>query len=173
MKKAIRNFLWLSLVLVMPQVATAQDESDEIKIIPYSQLDRYSAPCLQYCTGDSKGIIRNAECGSYRVWWDTNFNDNFNDDPSRDVSRNDNGRTVYDIGRNFVIPNTNADSKLNVNVRVRNLCNNNDKFGTMKFFVYAFSPITTPTIGRTSSLRSSHKSRCKRRCGTPTAQRVP
>ena len=59
MKKAIRNLLWLSLVLAMPQVATAQDESDEIKIIPYSQLDPdIPHPAFRTARVTLKGIIR-------------------------------------------------------------------------------------------------------------------
>ena len=147
MYRALRNLCLLSLVVCLPHLAAAQEEQDEIKIIPYSQIDP-DIPHPAYLTArvTLKGIIRNAQCDNYRIWWDTNFNDNFNDDASRDVSRNAAGRAVYDIGRNFVIPNNfNVDSKLNVNVRVRPLCGNRaDKFATMKFFVYAFEPNNNP-----------------------------
>jgi hypothetical protein len=92
-----------------------------------------------------KAMIRNADCNQgYDVSWDTNLNDNFDDDHTRRVNRNNTTNAVWDIGRNFLVPDVNGDSSLNLNVRVRNLCNNEDSFATFRMFVYDFIPSNDP-----------------------------
>ncbi|MEE2787442.1 MAG: PKD domain-containing protein [Myxococcota bacterium] len=144
MYRSVRNFLVsVSFLVCLPAVCWAQ-EADEIKIIPYSQIDPdIPHPAYSGAPVTLKGIIRNASCASYTVRWDTDRDGNFGDETSRNVSRNDSARAVFDIGRNFRIPDVNTDQKMNINVEVR--CGNNEpKYATMKFYVYAFSPDNNP-----------------------------
>ncbi|MEZ4434715.1 MAG: PKD domain-containing protein [bacterium] len=92
-----------------------------------------------------KAIIRNANCNAgYNVAWDTNLNGNYNDDFNRNVSILGGTTVVWDAGRTYVVPTVDRDTRLNVNVRVRNLCTNEEKFGTFRLFVYDFTPSNDP-----------------------------
>ena len=134
-------------MLCVPSTALAQeDEANEVKIIPYSQRDpALPHPAHSTARMTLKAMIRNANCNAgYDVWWDTNFNDNFDDDQSRRVTKNNTTEAVWDIGRGFLVPDVNGDSSLNINVRVRNLCNSEDKFATFRLYVYDFIPSNDP-----------------------------
>ncbi|MCB9547572.1 MAG: PKD domain-containing protein [Myxococcales bacterium] len=88
--------------------------------------------------------MRNAQCANYDVWWDVNRNDNYDDDWRKRATREGNSLTVRDIGRTFLVPDVDGDTSYNINVRVRNLCNNQDKFGTFRLFVYDWRPSNDP-----------------------------
>ena len=149
MREVLRG-LWASLVFLGFAVpAFAQDiEVDEVKPVAYSQVDpTLPHPAHEQARITLKAMIRNAQCNSYRVWWDANRNGNYDDDFARDVGRNGEANAVLDIGRNFVVPNVPGDTSMNINVRVRNNCNNQFKFATFRLFVYDFTPNNNPGIG--------------------------
>ncbi|MBU1897470.1 hypothetical protein KKB55_06835, partial [Myxococcota bacterium] len=71
-----RSLLAFAALFSLPFGAGAQ-EQDQVMIVPYSQIN----PELPHPTHSGapvtlKGIVRNAQCSTYTVAWDTNFNGN-------------------------------------------------------------------------------------------------
>ena len=90
-----------------------------------------------------KGILRNANCAQgYSIRWDTNRNDNYDDEQQRIVTPV--GGTVYDIGRTFTVPQVRGNTRVNINVRAVNRCNNAAVFGTFRLYVNDWSPSADP-----------------------------
>jgi len=132
-------------VLLLPAFAFAQAEVDQVMVVPYSQRNvQLPHPAHEAAQITLKAIVRNAQCATYHVWWDVNQNGNYDDDYRRVVSREGTSLSVRDAGRTFLVPAVNGDTALNINVRVRNTCNNVDKFGTMRLFVYDWAPAADP-----------------------------
>ncbi len=121
------------------------DPTDRVMIAVFSgQNPKLPHPAFEGARITLKGVVRNATCGTYRVQWDVNRNGNYDDDPHRDVGRDGTTGMVRDIGRTFVVPNVPRDSSMNLSVRVRNLCTNQVKYGSMRLFVYDFTPSEDP-----------------------------
>ncbi|MBU1431031.1 PKD domain-containing protein, partial [Myxococcota bacterium] len=140
------NYLFiLGFLLALPGGAFAQ-EQDQVLIVPYSQINpELPHPAHSGAPVTLKGIVRNAQCSTYTVAWDTNFNGNFNDDWSRSVSRHSQSYNVQDIGRTYQIPVVPEDTLLIINVRVTPQCGGRPaKYASMRFFVYAFEPSRDP-----------------------------
>ena len=130
-------------LFAIPVAAQAQ-EQDQVLLVPYSQKNpELPHPAHENAQITLKGIIRNATCGEYDVTWDVNRDGVYND-WTRRVSRNGTTLNVQDIGRTFRVPAVPRDQSYNLNVRVRNRCNNVEKFGTFRMFVYDFSPSSDP-----------------------------
>ncbi|MGB0177983.1 MAG: hypothetical protein ACPF9D_12510, partial [Owenweeksia sp.] len=90
-----------------------------------------------------KAVIRNADCNSgYDVSWDVNGNGNYDDDYTRFVGRNASFDT--EIGRTFVVPNVSGSGPMNINVRVRNRCANQEQFATFRLYVEDWIPSNDP-----------------------------
>ncbi len=149
--KHILSCVWVALLaaLCMPTLVWAQQAV--VVTVPFAQ----SNPALPHPAHEGaritlKAIVRNANCNAgYRVWWDTNFDQVYQDNEPGDPNpgfRNvvPEGRTVYDIGRTFLVPVVDRDRVLGVNVRVRNLCSQQDSFATFPIFVYDFTPSNDP-----------------------------
>ncbi len=132
-----------AVILVAPRIVAAAviDPTDRVMVAVFSQQNpKLPHPAYEGAHITLKGVVRSATCGTYRVQWDTNLNGNYDDDASRDVGRDGTTGMVRDIGRTFIVPNVPRDQTLNVSVRVRNLCNNQVKYGSMRLFVYDFTP---------------------------------
>ncbi len=128
-----------------PTTASAQ-EQDKVLVVPYSQKNvELPHPAHEAAQITLKAIVQNATCGTYQVWWDVNRNGNYDDDWSRVVSREGTTFNVQDIGRTFLVPSVDRDQSFNINLRVRNRCTNQDKFGTFRLFVYDWAPSANPT----------------------------
>jgi hypothetical protein len=118
--------------LAVPVLARAQGADPQILLVPASP----EVPSLPFSVHERaqmtlKGILRNANCAQgYSVRWDTNRNDNYDDDAERIVTPA-NG-TVYDIGRVFTVPDVRGNTRININVRVRNRCNNATTTGSRR-----------------------------------------
>jgi PKD repeat protein len=131
--------------LAVPVLARAQGADPQILLVPASP----EVPSLPFSVHERaqmtlKGILRNANCAQgYSVRWDTNRNDNYDDDAERIVTPA-NG-TVYDIGRVFTVPDVRGNTRININVRVRNRCNNATSTGSFRLFVYDWQPAGNPT----------------------------
>ncbi len=141
MKKILPFFLLLSWPL------GAWADGDEVIIVPYSQLDPdLPHPAHSGAPLSLKGIIRDARCDTYRVWWDINRDGEYDaDDAPFDRSRNNTTMTVHDIGRTFSAPIFERNTLIVINVKVQPQCDNQPaQFGQMRFFVYAFQPSTNP-----------------------------
>jgi PKD repeat protein len=136
-------------VLLLPAFAFAQAEVDQVMVVPYSQRNtQLPHPAHESAQITLKAIVRNASCATYHVWWDVNQNGNYDDDFQRVVSPEGGAagesRSVRDIGRTFLVPAVNGDTAMNINVRVRNTCNAQEKFGSMRLFVYDWTPSNDP-----------------------------
>ncbi|MEE2644289.1 MAG: PKD domain-containing protein [Myxococcota bacterium] len=123
----------------------AANEVNQVITVPYSQQNpRLPHPAHEQAPITLKAIIRNAQCGSYRIVWDTNRDGNYNE-PERTVSRNETTSTVYDLGRTFTVPNVARDTSMNITVRVTPTCGGQaTKFGTFRLYVYDFQPSGDP-----------------------------
>jgi PKD repeat protein len=131
--------------MVASLAGVAYAENDQVIIVPFSQQNpQLPHPAHEGAPITLKGIVRNAQCGSYKIRWDINQNGNFDDDDEFTANRNGTSLTVRDIGRGFVVPNVSRDKQMNINVRVRSNCGGPDKFGTFKLFVYDFTPSNDP-----------------------------
>jgi hypothetical protein len=131
------GFMLFAFLSLMPS-AWAEEETDQVIIVPFSQQNpQLPHPAHEGAPITLKAIVRNAQCGEYRFVWDVNRNGNF-DDEEFVSSRNGTTRTVYDIGRTFVVPYVDRDRPLNINVKVTPTCGGSDKYGTFKLFVYNF-----------------------------------
>ncbi|MCA9558594.1 MAG: hypothetical protein KC583_08530, partial [Myxococcales bacterium] len=103
--------------MVVPAAAWAQQEADEVVPIPFSQRN----PALPHPAHEGaqitlKGVVRNATCNAgYDVTWDVN-NDGVYNDYTFTASRDGTTGWVEDIGRTFVVPNVDRDSRFNINV---------------------------------------------------------
>ncbi len=133
--------------MILPQTAWSQVENElnRIMLVPYSQRNTsLPHPAHEQARITLKGIIRNANCQSgYDVMWDTNLNGEW-DDYSRRVTREPTTQSVRDIGRNFLVPSVDRDSRVTINVRVTNRCNGEEKFASYRLFVYDFTPSNDP-----------------------------
>ena len=156
MQKSKSALVGCLAVLMIPLWAHAQEViNDEVKVIPYSQRDpRLPHPAHSNARVTLKAMVRNATCNTYRVWWDANRDGNYDNDPSRNVSRNAAANAVIDIGRNFLVPDVAGDTSLNINVRVRNNCNNSSDMRPIACSYTTSTRRQTRAIGRTSSSRS-------------------
>lgn len=141
----------LLTLLLFPAFASAQAEVDQVMVVPYSQRNiQLPHPAHEGAQITLKAIVRNAQCATYHVWWNVNRNqlangsENYDDDYRRIVTRENTSMTVRDIGRTFLVPDVAGDTALNINVRVRNTCNNTEKFGTFRLFVYDWRPANDP-----------------------------
>jgi hypothetical protein len=141
----------LLTLLLFPAFASAQAEVDQVMVVPYSQRNiQLPHPAHEGAQITLKAIVRNAQCATYHVWWNVNRNqlangsENYDDDYRRVVTRENTSMTVRDIGRTFLVPDVAGDTALNINVRVRNTCNNTEKFGTFRLFVYDWRPANDP-----------------------------
>lgn len=132
--------------MVLPGTAWSQVENEQnrIMLIPFSQTNTtLPHPAHEQARITLKGIIRNANCGAYDVMWDANRDGQWNDF-NRRVGRDAATNSVRDIGRSFQVPNVDRDQRMNINVRVTNTCNNEQKFATYRLFVYDFTPSNDP-----------------------------
>ena len=136
-RPSIQHLLMWSVLLLIPTQSWAQEETDQIIVVPFSQQNpNLPHPAHEGAPITLKAVIRNAQCGSYEIRWDINRNGNFNDDYAFTASRNGTTRTVRDIGRGYSVPYVDRDRPLNINVRARPSCGGADKFGTFRLFVY-------------------------------------
>ena len=95
----------------------ANAENDQVIVVPFSQQNiRLPHPAHEGAPITLKAIIRNAQCGSYEIRWDINQNGSYDDDYSFTANRDNNTRTVRDIGRAFVVPYVDRDKPMNINV---------------------------------------------------------
>lgn len=145
-----RNWGYLLIVGTLAAMATPTksqaQEQNQVLVVPLSQRNpTLPHPAHEGARITLKAMVRNATCnGGYQVWWDTNFDGNYDNDYRRDVFREVATNSVWDIGRTFIVPTVDRDTRLNINVRVRNLCTSEDKFATMRLFVYDFTPSADP-----------------------------
>ncbi|MBU1896674.1 hypothetical protein KKB55_02770, partial [Myxococcota bacterium] len=75
--RAYSVLLTLGALIALPSGWANAQEQDQVMIVPYSQIN----PELPHPTHSGapvtlKGIVRNAQCSTYTVAWDTNFNGN-------------------------------------------------------------------------------------------------
>ena len=107
-------------LLLVPAIVSAQQNAFEpdapenqnrVVVVPYSQI----TPTLPHPAHEGmhmtlKGIIRNAQCGTYDVVWDVDRDGVFgtpgnNNESSIRVSKNNSCDCVRDIGQAFKAPN--------------------------------------------------------------------
>ena len=147
-RSAVRSLVLSSLCLLLPGLASAQVEQDEVIVVVASQKNpTLPHPAHEQARITLKAMVRNATCaqgGGYQVWWDVDRDGNYDEETRRDYTRNGSTLNVQEIGRNFLVPAVDRDTQMNVNVRVRNRCNGQDKFGTFRLFVYDFTPSADP-----------------------------
>jgi hypothetical protein len=146
MRKIVHGLMAGLVFLILTPAAFAQEEENEVKPVPYSQIDpTLPHPAHEGARITLKAMIREANCGSYQVRWDTNNNGDYNDEFERRVDRNAQTNSVLDIGRNFRVPDVPRDMSYNINVRVQPNCNGQpEKFATFRLFIYDFSPSPDP-----------------------------
>jgi hypothetical protein len=145
-----------ALGVLAPAEVLAQ-EANQVLVVPFSQRNTaLPHPAHEGARITLKAIVRNAQCATYRVSWDVNRNGNYDDDWAFNAGRQGTSRNVEDAGRIFEVPNVERDSRYNINVRVRNTCDNNaatrDKFATYRLFVYDFRPSNNPNNWTTEQL---------------------
>lgn len=125
-----------------------ENEQDRVLLVPFSQRNpTLPHPAHEQARITLKGIVRNATCAAgYDVSWDVNRDGNYDNDFSRFVTIEGQSQSVRDIGRTFLVPNVDGDTRMNINVRVRSRCNvpERDKFATYRLFVYDFTPSNDP-----------------------------
>ena len=149
------NLRWGVLLVAGALAATAipgsawsqvENELNRIVIVPNAQRNpTLPHPAHEGARITLKAMIRNPNCAAgYDVVWDTNFNGNYADDFSRFVTIEAATNTVWDIGRSYVVGTVDRDTRLNINVRVKNRCTQEEKFGTFRLFVYDFTPSNDP-----------------------------
>jgi cysteine-rich repeat protein len=144
----VRNFAGRIYTLVVVGFALlcaspAAAQNEVVVPVPYSQKNPdIPHPVHKNARTTLKAYVRDTSCGTYRISWDVNRNGNYDDDWSRDVSPDGNA-TLWEIGRTYIVPSTDLqgqplaqDTTLNISVRVRNLCNGTNKYGTYRMFVY-------------------------------------
>jgi hypothetical protein len=158
--KAFKQTLLLVLVLLLTtNFSLRSQEQNQVIPVPVYPSD----PSLPYIVYENapitlKAIIRNADCNSgYDVWWDVNRNGNFDDDVRRRVNRN--GILEADLSRTFLVPNVSSEQDMNINVRVRNVCTGEDKFGTFRMRVQDWTASNDPrnwTEGQIEVLSNIH-----------------
>ena len=138
--------LTLLAALLVPAVATAQQDPTIIPV-PFAQENpALPHPAHEQAPITLKAILRNANCAQgYNVWWDVNRNGNFDDDGLPRLVHHSAG-TVYDIGRTFAVPDVARDTNMPIGVRVRNLCTQADAFSTFRLFVYDFVANADPRL---------------------------
>ena len=138
--------LLAAAALVAPTVASAQD-ANQIIMVPFSQSNlALPHPAHERAHITLKGIIRNAQCNTYDVTWDTNTNLNFDDDFTRRVTREGNSLTVRDIGRTFQVPLVDRDRSYNIGVRVTPVgcAGQAEQQSTYRLFVYDYEMPADP-----------------------------
>ncbi len=129
--------LWLSPITAA--------HAERVLVVPHSQKNTsLPHPVYEGARVTLKATLRDAECGSYDVWWDADRDGDFADEPSRRVSRHGSTRAVADLGRTFLVPSVERNTSLNVNVRVRSTCTGEDLFSTFRMFVYDFALSADP-----------------------------
>lgn len=133
--------------MIPPGTAWSQAvEQDQVLLVPFSQRNTtLPHPAHEQAHITLKGIVRNATCPQgYTVTWDTDQDGDYDDEISANVSRDGTTESARDIGRLYKVPNVDRDTRMNINVRVRNRCTNQEKFGTYRLFVYDFTPSNDP-----------------------------
>lgn len=128
-----------SLTLKLPSAEAAEPK---IIFVPYAPKDlSLAAPAHENAHITLKGILRNADCTSYNVYWDTNGNQQFDESPK--VVYPSSG-TVYDIGITYKVPRVSSNGELPIDVRVRNNCTHKNTDATYFLYVYDWEPSSNP-----------------------------
>lgn len=136
--------LYCALLLMVAFGSRVGHAEPSIVFVPYAPKDlTIAAPAHEGAHITLKGILRNADCGTYTVYWDENGDGAFNTN-DHPIQVSPSGGTVYDIGRTFTVPNVDSDGEFPIDVRVYNHCTGVNTDSTYFLYVYNWSPSEDP-----------------------------